>query len=130
MGEIFGDFDYFSSKICRSAFLQKIKTNTIQVSLATPLLGLERGQRVNLKWYDTDELVASVKDEKEIETNIPDESKELNEKSLYSYNKQVSGQYLIIGTSVKFYGWENGWRYILTLARPANMVNRYIGDDN
>ena len=44
-------------------------------------------------------------------------------------NKQVSGQYLIIGTTIKFLGWDKGWRYILTLARPANQVNTYLGND-
>ena len=121
--------DYYASKICRSSYLQKINSNTIEVALATPLLGLERGGKVNVEWYECNEITAVIKDENEIETNIPDDPNTINDKTNWTINKQVSGQYLIIGTTIKFYGWQKGWKYILTLARPADKVNTYLGGE-
>lgn len=129
MGEVFGEYDYYASKICRNAYLQKINANTIEVSLATPLLGLERGGKINVKWYECNEITAVIKDENEIETNTPDDPNEINDKTNWTLNKQVSGQYLIIGTTIKFAGWQKGWKYVLTLARPVDQVNTYLGGE-
>jgi hypothetical protein len=128
-GEIFGEYDYFTSEFCRNAFLQKINSNTIEVALATPLLGLERGGKVNVQWYEVNEVINQIKNENPIDTNVPDTEGEQTANDEMTLNKQVSGQYLIIGTTIKFLGWDKGWRYILTLARPANQVNTYLGDD-
>ena len=129
-GEIFGDYDYFASELCRTAFLQKINTNTIEVALKTPLLGLERGGKVNVRWYEANEIATVIKNENEIETNIPDEEGEPNENpQLMTLNKQVSGQYFIIGTRIKFYGFDEGWKYILTLTRPTDQINTYLSDN-
>lgn len=133
MGELFGDYDYFSAEVCRQAYMQKIYSNTIEVSLATPVLGLERGQRVNFKWYEANTVLQYVKKDNDIETNIPVDEDE-NEKALNSngedmiLNKQVSGQYLIIGTKIQFLGFTKGWNYILMLARPNTNKNTYVQD--
>ena len=129
MGEIFGDYDYFSAEVCRKAYIQKITSNTIEVALSTPLLGLERGQRVNFRWYEVNELAQAIKDNKRIETNVPDVEGETENKEYMTLNKQVTGQYLIIGTTIRFNGWNEGWKYILTLARPASQTNTYLGDE-
>ena len=128
-GEIFGEYDYFTSEFCRNAFLQKINSNTIEVALATPLLGLERGGKVNVQWYEVNEIINQIKNENPIDTNVPDTEGEQTANDEMTLNKQVSGQYLIIGTTIKFLGWDKGWKYILTLARPANQVNTYLGND-
>lgn len=130
-GEVFGDYDYFSSELCRTSFLQKINTNTIEVALRTPLLGLERGGKVNLQWYEANEIATVIKNENEIETNIPNvEDDGTNENpQMMTLNKQVSGQYFIIGTRIKFLGFEEGWKYILTLTRPTDQVNTYLGEN-
>ena len=130
MGEIFGEYDYFKNEYCRNAFLQKINTNTIEVSLQTPLLGLERGGRVNVMWYDLNELVSSIKNEHQIETNIPESPYENKEDNQFTLNKQVSGQYLIIGTRIQYKGLDNGWKYTLILSRPANQVNKYLSNED
>ena len=130
MGEIFGEYDYFKNEYCRNAFLQKINTNTIEVSLQTPLLGLERGGRVNIMWYDLNELVNSIKNEHQIETNIPESPYENKEDNQFTLNKQVSGQYLIIGTRIQYKGLDNGWKYTLLLSRPANQVNKYLNNED
>ena len=130
MGEIFGDYDYFKNEYCRNAFLQKINTNTIEVSLKTPLLGLERGGRVNILWYEINELINSIKNENDIQTNIPESPNENKEDNQFTLNKQVSGQYLIIGTRIQYKGFDNGWKYTLILSRPANQVNKYLGNNN
>ena len=128
-GELFGEYDYFTSEFCRSAFLQKINSNTIEVSLSTPLLGLERGGKVNIQWYEVNEIATVIKNENPIETNVPDDEGEQTEKNEMTLNKQVSGQYFIIGTTIKFLGWEKGWKYILILTRPTDQVNTYLGND-
>ena len=131
-GEIFGDYDYFTSELCRTAFLQKINTNTVEVALNTPLLGLERGGKVNVEWYESNAIATVIKNEHDIETNVPDtEDDGTNENpEMMTINKQVSGQYFIIGTRIKFSGFEEGWKYILTLTRPTDQVNTYLGDEN
>lgn len=128
-GELFGEYDYFTSEFCRSAFLQKINSNTIEVSLSTPLLGLERGGKVNVQWYEVNEIATVIKNENPIETNVPDTEGEQTGKDEMTLNKQVSGQYFIIGTTIKFLGWDQGWKYILTLTRPTDQVNTYLKDD-
>lgn len=128
-GELFGGYDYFTSEFCRSAFLQKINSNTIEVALSTPLLGLERGGKVNIQWYEVNEIATVIKNENPIETNVPDTEGEQTGKDEMTLNKQVSGQYFIIGTTIKFLGWDQGWKYILTLTRPTDQVNTYLGDN-
>lgn len=130
MGEVFGEYDYFKSEFCRNAFLQKINTNTIEVALKTPLLGLERGGKVNLEWYEANEIASVIKNENPIETNIPSNSDEEEDPTMMTINKQVSGQYFIIGTKIQFKGWEEGWNYILILTRPTDQVNKYLGNED
>lgn len=130
MGELFGEYDYFKSEFCRTAFLQKINTNTIEVALKTPLLGLERGGKVNLEWYEANEIASVIKNENPIETNIPCVSDDEEDPTLMTINKQVSGQYFIIGTKIQFKGWEEGWKYILILTRPTDQVNKYLGNED
>lgn len=129
IGETFGEFDYLKNSICRTAFLQKINNNTIKVALKTPLLGLERGGKVNLRWYDANEIISVIKNEKPIESNIPDQPEEDKNKTAMTLNKQVTGQYLIIGTTIRFDGFDKGWSYILTLSRPADQINKYLPEE-
>jgi hypothetical protein len=129
MGEVFGDYDYFTNEVCRTAFLQKINSNTIEVSLKTPLLGLERGGKVNIQWYEANAIANVIKNENDIETNIPTDANELKGDDEMTLNKQVSGQYMIIGTIIRFYGFDRGWKYTLILSRPANQVNTYLKDN-
>lgn len=130
-GELFGDYDYLNAKIYRSAYLQKISTNTIEVDLNSPLLGLERGGKVNIQWYDDNEIINSIKEDYQegIQTNTPTEDGENDDISQPVLNKQVSGQYLIIGTRIRFQGWDKGWKYTLILSRPADQVNTYISNE-
>lgn len=129
-GEVFGNYDYFASELCRTAFLQKINTNTIQISLMTPLLGLERGGRVNLLWYESNEIASVIKKENPIETNISNiDSETDDDTTTMTLNKQVSGQYMIIGTTIRFNGFNRGWQYILTLSRPADQINTYLEEN-
>ena len=130
MGEVFGEYDYFKSEFCRTSFLQKINTNTIEVALKTPLLGLERGGKVNLEWYEANEIASVIKNENPIETNTPSDSDEEEDPTMMTINKQVSGQYFIIGTKIQFKGWEDGWNYILILTRPTDQVNKYLGNED
>ena len=96
------------------------------------MLGLERGGKVNVEWYESNAIATVIKNEDHIETNTPDNDDEGTNKDpeMMTINKQVSGQYFIIGTRIKFSGFEEGWRYILTLTRPTDQVNTYLGDEN
>ena len=126
-GEVFGGYDYLMQRMCRSAYIQKVKANTIEVALQHPVLGLERGCRVNLRWYDSDGLVKAVKETKDVRSNNPRvEESGSEDASEMSVNEQVSGQYLIIATRLQYKGTSKGWQYRLTLARPQDKVDTYL----
>lgn len=130
MGEQFGDFNYFLQRVCHRAYMQKINSNRIEVSLQHPVLGLERGQRVNIRWYDTDSIIGSTKKTNDISTNTPSTDDEIDdERSEMSINNQVSGQYLITSTRLIFNGVNKGWQYRLMLARPQDQVKTYLNDN-
>ena len=131
LGEVFGDYDYFLQEACRNAYLRKIKSNYIEVALKQPVLGLERGQRVDFKWYEVNPLTQAVKDTKQVESNVPnpEQEDEPADADQMQINNQVSGQYLIIGTIIKYKGLEKGWEYILQLARPVDKKENYLDNE-
>jgi hypothetical protein len=94
------------------------------------LLGLERGGKVNVQWYEVNEIINKIKNENPIETNVPDTEGEQTANDEMTLNKQVSGQYLIIGTRIQYKMLNNEWRYTLILSRPANQVNKYLSDND
>ena len=81
-----------------------------------------------LQWYEANAIATVIKNENEIETNIPDNEDDgtNQDPQMMTLNKQVSGQYFIIGTRIRFTGFEEGWQYILTLTRPTDQVNTYL----
>ena len=95
------------------------------------MLGLERGQRVDFKWYEVNPLTQAVKDTKQVESNVPnpEQDDEPADADQMQINNQVSGQYLIIGTIIKYKGLEKGWEYILQLARPTDKKENYLDNE-
>ena len=79
-------------------------------------------------WYEINELINSIKNENDIQTNIPESPNETKGDDQFTLNKQVSGQYLIIGTRIRYKVLNNEWKYTLILSRPANQVNKYLSD--
>ena len=104
---------------------QKINSQTIQVSVTSPLLGLMRGHKVELMWYDTNDLINLQKEEIP-ETKIPIDE-ESREPELPTINTQISGQYLIYKTVLSYNrNSQDAWSYKLTLTRPQSQIKSYV----
>jgi hypothetical protein len=129
------------SKHLRDAFIQKINTESIDVTLRSPLLGLMRGHKVNFIRYVVDDgLEAKMQSlenmgivDRYIESNIPLDDYEITvtegeESGSYKLDRTVSGQYLIYGTTIEFNGGE--WEYKLKLVKPASSKASVLTTDN
>lgn len=125
-GEVFGDHDYLAQRACRDMFLNKIYSQCIEVTTHLPILGLMKGDHVNVWWYDINNMVATAVGDVDIESNvpIPENSEDLNNiDNSMVINKTISGQYYIIDIEYKYVGnmnWEN--KYILS--RSAENIQR------
>jgi hypothetical protein len=125
-GECPREFNYLLASSCRSMLEDKMKGETIEVEVRSPLLQLPRGSKVNLKWYDTSAILARKKQglgikDTDISTNIqidPQEGADTNPNPLYRINKQVSGQYYILSSVITYEGGE--WSNMLELTRPRD----------
>jgi hypothetical protein len=137
LGETYGEYNYLLQKEIRNGLLQKINSETIKVTLKSPIFGLMRGHKVNFMKYVNDDMVENrmriLEDngviDRNIESNIPLQDYELdtnNTDGSFRLDKTVSGQYLIIGTNIIY---DNGWKYVLTLARPANSIPNLINEE-
>lgn len=129
LGEVYGDYDYLLSEKKRSAFIQKINTESIEVVTRTPLIALMRGHKVNFIWYNNDSMLDYKKNNlnergylNDLTTNIPlnDDKEKLNnpDNGVFEIDKSVSGQYLITGCNIRFTN--NRWEYVLILNKPAS----------
>lgn len=125
-GEVFGDFNYLSQRACRNMFLNKINSQCIEVVTKIPMLGLIKGDHVNVWWYDIGNQTAQNIDMSDIETNasVPDDPKDAREADVpILINKTISGQYYIVDIEFNYIGgmnWEN--KYILS--RSADSIQR------
>lgn len=125
-GEVFGDFDYLSQRACRDMFLNKINSQCIEVVIKTPMLGLIKGDHVNVWWYDIGNQTANNIDSSNIESNIPipeDPEGSREGEVPIVINKTISGQYYIVDIEFNYIGgmcWEN--KYILS--RSAENIQR------
>lgn len=131
-GEAFAGSKYQLQEVCRSALLQKVYSQCIEVSLESPLIGLSRGERVNLRWYDSSDISIKAKKDNDINVvaDVPED--EPLETERMNLNKQITGQYLILNTVLEFEGdGSTGlfWKYKLLLGRPADEIKTY-GEDN
>ena len=131
-GEAFAGSQFQLQECCRHSVLQKIYSQCIVVELESPLLALERGERVDLRWYDSSDISLSAKEANDINTTADVPKEENLEKERMNLNKQVTGQYLILSTVLSFEGdgaADLRWRYRLLLGRPADEIKTY-GNDN
>ena len=125
-GELFGDFDYLSQRACRNMFLNKINSQCIEVTIHSPMLGLIKGDHVNLWWYDIANKTAENLDTSSITSNtaIPDDTdNKLGDEVSAIINKTISGQYYIVDVEFNYLGdmvWNN--KYILS--RSAEDIQR------
>lgn len=127
LGEGYGEYNYLLQKEIRLGLLQKINSETVKITLKSPLLGVMRGHKVNfMKYVNDDKIEAKMQNleevgviDRSVDTNIPTKDYELNTTNPdgnYRLDKTVSGQYLVTGVEIIY---DNGWKYTLTLARPA-----------
>lgn len=120
LGEQYGPDNYLIQPILRDAFLQKMSTESIEVVLQTPVLGIMRGSRVNLEWYvndsDRTRKLNSMMSMGLIDENVVDR------KTQYDYDnwdldQSISGQYLVLGCNLNYTN--KRWLYKLILSRPS-----------
>lgn len=132
VGENYRDYNYLLASSYRELLLNKMKSEIIEVSLKSPLLQLIRGGKVNIMWYDTNNILdikkkqLGIKDE-DIETNIPIDPQqgtfEYNG-PLYRINKEISGQYLILNSVIRYEDYN--WSCDLQLTRPKVNKIKYL----
>ena len=141
LGEVYGDWDYLLAEKKYMSFLQKINTESLEVTIKTPLLGLMRGHKVDLLWYINDSMldnkIRNLAEEKYInraQTQIPldDSDVKLNNDLAghFVVDKMISGQYLITNVDIR-YNNIKGWEQVLTLNRPAKAKPKILntGDE-
>lgn len=131
LGEVYGNYNYLLATACRSSYLKKMNTETIKVTIKKPLLALMRGSKVDFLWYINDDQwkykMQTLSDAGIIEENknIKTTDELSTEEDIEGYNsgngefvidKSISGQYTIIGCTMKYYMGE--WFYDLLLTRP------------
>ena len=130
IGENYGAYNYLLAKQLRNAYLQKMNTDTIHITLQTPLLGLMRGHKLNFIRYTNDSMLENKMKNleeagiinRDVESNIPlseyeVKSEEENTNGNFIIDKTVSGQYLILGVDITYTN--NKWEYKLELSKPA-----------
>jgi hypothetical protein len=140
LGEVYGDFNYLLQNKKREAFIQKINTNeTIKVTLRSPLLGIMRGNHINILWYYNDDRVNSLKNklaeagvtnavEPNIDIPLDDEMDTNSSAGQFVLDRTKSGQYLITGCRMK-YDNVNLWSYELTLSRSSINKQSILKDE-
>jgi hypothetical protein len=137
VGENYGEYNYLLSKFLRKGYLQKINSETISVTLKSPLLAIMRGHKVNFIKYVNDSNIenrlSKLEDEgvisRDMDTNIPMSNYEINvptDNGKFSIDKTVSGQYLILNVTIMYTN--NAWEYKLTLARPADSKTSIVNE--
>lgn len=137
IGESYGSYNYLLSKSMRSAYLQKMNSEQIKVTMTSPLLALMRGHKVNVLRYINNDMLENktkvLEDNgainRDIQSNIPLNDYEIQSDSCsgkYILDKSVSGQYLITGVNILYSN--NTWDYILTLVRPADSKQSIINE--
>lgn len=133
LGEVYGEYNYLLAESCRDAFLQKMGTESIKVTLKTPLLALMRGHKVNFLWYNIDDrLNNSVDNFKSygiINDNvgsIPNLDNKMDDIKDIRLDDSISGQYMVTGQDISYFAGE--WEYILILNRPLSHKPKMLID--
>ena len=137
LGEVMGEHNYLLQKELRSCFLQKMMTDKIKVTLKSPLLGLMRGHKVKfVRYVNDDKTEAKMKNledvgvvDRNVESNSPLNEFEMTEDmgtGKFVVDRTVSGQYLINDIDIQY---DEGWKYILTLVRPADIAPDVVKEE-
>lgn len=136
LGEVYGDYDYIMARKKRDVILNKMYSESIEVSLNAPVFGLTRGSKVNFYYFTNNAVLDGIKrtaseqgvieepkktqiplDELDFLNNVPDQ---------YKLDKSVSGQYLITSCIINYNG--GRWSYDLKMCRPVKYKQNIIID--
>ena len=125
-GEYFGEFNYLAQERAIKLFKNKIAKSCIAVELHTVCLGLMRGDKVELRWYEcsthTNTATAEKNQDMQNNTNASDEVYTAGEGQIL--NNEVSGQYYINGITLTYK--DGGWKQKLTLIKVNGDIE--LGD--
>lgn len=126
LGENIGNYEYLTSISYYDNFIDLMQKNSIEVVLNYPNLGITRGSHVKFTWYDNNYF--QKQDIKllggDMVTDQPYQEEELNDQDKLMINKQISGEYLVYKTILKY---QNGkWMNHLILIRPSDQINSYM----
>ena len=132
LGEKFGDVDYLTNKALHGAYVQKLNSQQLKVTLQVPCFGFVKGGKLNFYWYEVNELTKDIKN-KELGSNIDlpiDVTQEDQDQPLI--DGQLSGQYYI--TDVSYYYENRGnvpmWTQEMLLSRPVEQVEKYVTEED
>ena len=132
IGETYSECNYLKQRCLRTAYIQKINTETIKVKLTSPMFGLTRGDKLNFLWYKNNALLEPrleelrdmgiIENYDTVELNVPIPDSTSGVKNLdngaFMLDRAISGQYLITTCELEFI--DNKWIYTLTLNKPAD----------
>lgn len=117
VGEYFGSFNYLAQERAIRLFKDRISKSSIAVELHTICLGLMRGDKVDVRWYEGNTMVntGTVEKNQEYQNNISatDERTTAGEEQVL--NNEVSGQYYINGITLVYKDGE--WKQKLKLIK-------------
>lgn len=148
LGEVYGNYNYLLAKPLRESFIRKMMSETVTVTLPSPVFGLIRGGKVNFIRYVNDDIIeykiSSIEDidvkiknengsveeikliDRNISSNIPLDDYEFKNSEdasgTYKLDRNISGQYLIMGVEIKYcgFGSNKGWEYKLNMVKPVS----------
>ena len=136
LGEIYGDYDYITPPSIRGLRFKKMSMDELEVDLGSPLLGLQRGGKVNFSNYyvsgQQSDMIDSLSEagvyDTEVTTNVQFEEPENSAaQDRFMLDKSVSGQYLIKGN---IYSFENRrWKHTCILSIPADQKPKLLNKD-
>lgn len=126
-GEYFGDYDYLARRETANMLIAKINAQTIRVSIRIPTLGLIKGGKANLWWYDENNYVTGPimeESNENIESNIELPESIIVDEGGWIINKTVSGQYYINDMSFRYHT-QFQWMQEFVLSRDGNDIEKY-----
>lgn len=143
VGEVYGNYNYLLAQRCRETYLQKMGTDSIIITLKSPLLALTRGSKVNFAWYiddsQYDTRMNNYRNMGIINDNptIPAMDDRLSDETLKEHGNRadefkkdnyVSGQYMVAGQIINYNMGQ--WYYKLILKRPMSQKPKILNVDD
>lgn len=129
LGEVYGDYDSFTPQVENLNYYRKMGGEVVTVNLGQPMLGLYRGEKINIAIYTDDGLynntLLDLEKQGLISNAKPDPNLQLPdfnpnaEQDGFKLDDSLSGQYLIIGNTYLF-DRNRGWTHSVDLSRPAD----------